>query len=107
MSDKAAPPVIVIFGITGDLSKRKLLPALYHLLSQELLPEDTKIVGISRKPLTPEELLSTVELCVLEKDNVCDPVGLKRVEAAIQTYQLNPEEPEDYRKLNALLDSFD
>jgi glucose-6-phosphate 1-dehydrogenase len=104
---KPAPPVIVIFGITGDLSKRKLLPALYHLLSQDLLPEDTKIVGISRKPLTPEALLSTVELCVLEKDNVCDPVGLQRVQKAIQTHQLDPEQPEDFQKLSKLLDSFD
>jgi glucose-6-phosphate 1-dehydrogenase len=111
MSETAASqkpaPVIVIFGITGDLSKRKLLPALYHLLSQGLLPEDTKIIGVSRKSLTAGELLSTVELCVLEKDNVCDPVGLKRVEAAIQTHQLNPEEPEDYQKLGKLLDGFD
>jgi glucose-6-phosphate 1-dehydrogenase len=103
----AAPPVIIIFGITGDLSKRKLLPALYHLFRQELLPEDTKIIGISRRALTAEELLSTVELCVLEKDNVCDPVGLKRVQKAIQTHQLNPEAPEDYQKLSELLDSFD
>lgn len=105
--DAAVPPVIVIFGITGDLSKRKLLPALYHLFSQELLPEDTKIIGISRKPLTPDELLGTVELCVLEKDNVCDPVGLKRVQAAIQTHQLNPEEPADYQKLQHLLEDLD
>lgn len=112
MSDQTAdtasvPPVIVIFGITGDLSKRKLLPALYHLLSQDLLPEDTKIIGISRKPLTPEELLGTVELCVLEKDNVCDPVGLKRVQKAIQTLRLDPEEPGDYKRLRELLDSLD
>lgn len=103
----APAPVIVIFGVTGNLSKRKLLPALYHLLSQELLPEDTKIIGISRKPLTPKELLSTVELCVLEKDNVCDPVGLKRVEAAIQTHQLDPEVPADFTRLSELLDTFD
>jgi glucose-6-phosphate 1-dehydrogenase len=105
--DPKHPPVIVIFGITGDLSKRKLLPALYHLFRQELLPEDTRIIGISRKPLTPEKLLSTVELCVLEKDNVCDPVGLKRVQQAIRTLQLDPEKPEDYRELGKLLDSFD
>jgi glucose-6-phosphate 1-dehydrogenase len=104
---KPAPPVVVIFGITGNLSKGKLLPALYHLLSQDLLPEETKIIGISRRPLTPEELLSTVELCVLEKDKVCDPVGLKRVSAAIQTLQLDPEQPADYQQLKALLDSFD
>jgi glucose-6-phosphate 1-dehydrogenase len=101
------PPVIVIFGITGDLSKRKLLPALYHLFRQELLPEGTQVVGISRRPLTTEQLLDTVELCVLEKDNVCDPEGLKRVQAAIRTVQLDPEAPDDYRELRELLDSLD
>lgn len=100
-------PVIVIFGITGDLSKRKLLPALYHLLSQDLLPADTKIVGTSRRPLSTKDLLSTVELCVLEKDNVCDPVGLKKVNDSLSTAQLDPENPEDYSKLKNLLDSFD
>jgi glucose-6-phosphate 1-dehydrogenase len=100
-------PVIVIFGITGDLSKRKLLPALYHLLSQELLPAETKIVGISRHALTVEELLSTVELCVLEKDKICDPEGLARVNAALQTHQLDPDNSGDYTALAQLLDSFD
>ncbi|HYH36546.1 MAG TPA: hypothetical protein VD706_03540, partial [Candidatus Saccharimonadales bacterium] len=107
MSEYGDSPVIVIFGITGDLSRRKLLPALYHLFRQELLPPDTKIIGISRKPLTPEELLSTVELCVLEKDNVCDPIGLRRVQEAIQTCRLDPEKPEDFRRLSELLTSFD
>ena len=100
-------PVIVVFGITGDLSKRKLLPALYHLLSQGLLPEDTKIVGISRRPLSADQLLATVELCVLEADNVCNPAGLARVRASLQTFQLDPDQPADYGKLKDLLDSFD
>ena len=100
-------PVIVVFGITGDLSKRKLLPALYHLLSKDVLPEDTKIIGVSRKNLTTQELLDTVELCVLEKDNVCDPVGLKKVQAAIQTFQLDPDVGEDFDKLKILLDQID
>ena len=42
------PLVLIIFGITGDLSQRKLLPALYHLVKRHELPEHTKIVGISR-----------------------------------------------------------
>ncbi len=107
MSEPPKPPVIVIFGITGDLSKRKLLPALYHLFRQELLPEGTKVIGISRQPLTPEQLLDTVELCVLEKDNVCDPEGLRRVRDAIQTLRLDPETPGDYQELSRLLDGFD
>lgn len=102
-----APPVIVIFGITGDLSKRKLLPALYHLLRQDVLPANTKIVGVSRHAMTPDELLATVELCVLEKDQVCDPVGLRKVRDALHTVQLQPDNPADYGKLKQALDSFD
>lgn len=105
--DSTAPPVIVIFGVTGNLSRRKLLPALYHLFRQGLLPQETKVIGISRRPLAPEELLNTVELCVLEKDNVCDPVGLQRVKSALQTLQLDPEEPGDYHRLGRLLDELD
>lgn len=100
-------PVIIVFGITGDLSKRKLLPALYHLLNQGALPADTKIIGISRRPLTTEQLLSTVELCVLEKDNVCDPKGLELVRKALHTLQLDPEKSGDYDKLASLLHDFD
>jgi glucose-6-phosphate 1-dehydrogenase len=33
------PCIVVIFGASGDLTKRKLLPALYHLEQEELLPE--------------------------------------------------------------------
>lgn len=100
-------PVLVIFGITGDLSKRKLLPALYHLLSQGQLPEDTTILGISRRPLSSDELLEQVELCVLEKDNVCDPEGLRRMQAALQSVQLDPSAPDDFARLQQVLDSLD
>ncbi len=102
-----AAPVIIVFGITGDLSKRKLLPALYHLLNQDLLPPDTKIIGISRRPLAVDELLSSVELCILDQDKVCDPTGLDRIRSALQTHQLEPDKPGDYTKLKELLESFD
>ena len=100
-------PVIVIFGITGDLSKRKLLPALYHIMSQSLLPADTKIIGISRRPLDVDDLLGSVELCVLEKDNVCDPTGIQRLRDTIESFQLEPGNPEDFVRLRELLDALD
>lgn len=40
---------MVIFGISGDLAKRKLLPALFHLEKLKLLPDVFKIIGFSRK----------------------------------------------------------
>ncbi len=45
------PCIVVIFGASGDLTKRKLLPALYHLEQANLLPEDFVVVGVARRPL--------------------------------------------------------
>ena len=42
------PCAIVIFGASGDLAKRKLLPALYELALQKLLDEKSYIIGFSR-----------------------------------------------------------
>jgi glucose-6-phosphate 1-dehydrogenase len=45
------PCIVVIFGASGDLTKRKLLPALYHLDQGGLLPKDFAVVGVARRPL--------------------------------------------------------
>ena len=45
---------IVIFGATGDLAKKKLIPALYKLWQKKLLPENILIVGASRRDLPKE-----------------------------------------------------
>src|SRR5947208_13011751 len=45
------PCVVVIFGASGDLTKRKLLPALFHLEQSGLLPKDFAVVGVARRPL--------------------------------------------------------
>ena len=49
------PTNLAIFGATGDLSKRKLLPALYNLAHDGALPERFNLVGISRSEMTDEE----------------------------------------------------
>ena len=49
------PGVIVIFGDSGDLTARKLIPALYDLATQRLLPLEFAVVGISRTELSHEE----------------------------------------------------
>src|ERR1700722_20213291 len=48
------PTIIVIFGASGDLTKRKLLPALFHLEQNGLLPREFAIVGVARRPLGGE-----------------------------------------------------
>src|SRR5215210_2633838 len=45
------PTNLVIFGATGDLSKRKLLPALYNLAHEGALPERFNLIGVSRSDM--------------------------------------------------------
>ncbi|HET7320638.1 MAG TPA: glucose-6-phosphate dehydrogenase [Candidatus Saccharimonadales bacterium] len=104
MSNSARDPsVLVIFGITGDLAKRKVLPALYHLIKDDILHEKTMVVGTSRRPLTTDQLLEQVELCVLEADNVCDPAVMRKIREKIVTIQLDPGEDKDYSILHTEL----
>jgi glucose-6-phosphate 1-dehydrogenase len=56
-TDKAppAPPsVMVIFGAGGDLTRRKLIPSLFHLTNDGLLPENFAVVGVDRLELGPD-----------------------------------------------------
>lgn len=49
------PLVLVIFGGTGDLARRKLIPALFRLWQQQLLPEAFAVVGVAREHMDDEE----------------------------------------------------
>jgi glucose-6-phosphate 1-dehydrogenase len=51
MADANLACLIVIFGASGDLTRRKLVPALFELFSTGLLPERVAVLGISRSPL--------------------------------------------------------
>ncbi len=52
---KIPPTIFVIFGGTGDLNARKLVPALYHLFLDGWLPEQFALIGTGRTELTDEE----------------------------------------------------
>ena len=48
------PAAIVIFGASGDLTRRKLIPALHSLGCEGLLPRDAQVVGVARSPYTDQ-----------------------------------------------------
>jgi glucose-6-phosphate 1-dehydrogenase len=73
----APPCVLVIFGASGDLAKRKLIPAIYNLAAGGFLPEEFAIAGISRSPMSDDEFrqkmsqdLHTFETGTLEPERV-------------------------------------
>src|SRR3954451_6150345 len=51
---KAPPGVLVVFGASGDLTSRKLMPALANLACRDLLPPEFAVVGIARTDMTDE-----------------------------------------------------
>ncbi|HLL14186.1 MAG TPA: hypothetical protein VK388_03840, partial [Pyrinomonadaceae bacterium] len=62
----AEPCVVVIFGATGDLTKRKLVPALYRLVQERLVPAEFAIVGAARTELSSEEFRANMKEAVAQ-----------------------------------------
>src|SRR5579862_7343313 len=55
------PLTIVIFGASGDLTSRKLIPALFHLDMAGLLPDDANVVGVARSPFSHDAFRAKAE----------------------------------------------
>lgn len=62
----AEPCVVLIFGATGDLTRRKLLPALFRLSQQRLVPAEFAILGTARNPLNDEEFRTLMKQAIAE-----------------------------------------
>src|SRR5947208_4790721 len=58
------PCVLVVFGASGDLTRRKIFPALYALAFRRLLPERFAIVGVARTEETSEEFAGRMKEAV-------------------------------------------
>ena len=66
---KVDPFDLVVFGGTGDLAYRKLYPALFHRDIGEQLSDPTRIIGVSRRPLTPDGFRRSVREALLKHND--------------------------------------
>lgn len=106
-SNRLPPTVLVIFGATGNLVGRKLLPALYHLMEAGRLPKSFRIVCVVRKDTTIESLVQQTEITLLRQDHECDPEILKRLQACMSIVKMDSTNKAEYRNLLNLLDELD
>jgi glucose-6-phosphate 1-dehydrogenase len=60
------PCVLTIFGASGDLTRRKIFPALYSLALRDLIPEQFAVLGVARSEHSTEEFVSSMEAAVRE-----------------------------------------
>ena len=98
------PCTYVIFGATGNLSRIKLMPALYHLDVANRLPVGTRILAIGRRPWDQEKWLSEVRDMVLAKSrDDFDEAIFKRFSERLQYHQGDIKQPECYTELAELL----
>jgi glucose-6-phosphate 1-dehydrogenase len=104
MPETKIPTIFVIFGITGDLAQRKLLPALYHLIKDDLVHEKTRIVGLSRREVGTQDILNEIRESVCKEDGTCDEPALDTFGRMLEMLQFAPAEQEEYRKLKAHMD---
>lgn len=67
---KPEPSTLIIFGATGDLAKKKLLPALYRLLSLKLLPDVFNIIGMATRALSDDEYRNFAKVEIVKNSRV-------------------------------------
>ncbi|MCX7097581.1 MAG: glucose-6-phosphate dehydrogenase [Methylococcales bacterium] len=100
----AEPCTYVIFGATGNLSRIKLMPALYHLDIANRLPEGTRILAIGRRAWDQDKWLSEVKDMVTAKSrDEFDEIVFQRFCGRLQYHQGDIQEPECYSELAELL----
>ena len=102
------PCSIVIFGASGDLTARKLIPALYHLCKDNLLPPAFRIVGFARREKTDESWRTELR-AALDQFSRTKPVDedvWKRFAANLFYCQGDLTDAAAYQKLEGILTSF-
>jgi glucose-6-phosphate 1-dehydrogenase len=105
----ADPCIVVIFGASGDLTKRKLVPALYRLAQERLLPAEFAIVGVARSPMDRDEFRDKMKEAVVSFSDA------RRVDESVwQSFAQgifylagDITKPEMYSELSKLLEQVD
>jgi glucose-6-phosphate 1-dehydrogenase len=102
---RPAPPcAMVIFGAGGDLTKRKLFPALYNLAKRKSLPEDFAVIGVSREQFSTDDFRqrTTQEMGMYATGEV-EQASLNDFAKRLYYTPGDFKDPELYKKLGELL----
>jgi glucose-6-phosphate 1-dehydrogenase len=103
-TDYQSASEIILFGAVGDLSRRKLLPALFQLEQAGLLNPDSRIIGVARQTMDINSFTAFVEESL--KEFVGHDLNVEKIErfkSRLAFYQLDFKETQSYSGLAALL----
>jgi glucose-6-phosphate 1-dehydrogenase len=105
----AEPCCVVIFGASGDLTKRKLLPALYRLVQERLLPAEFAIIGLARTEMSTDEFRARMKEAIVEFSEAksVDEEVWNSFAQGLYYLTADINNPTDYDKLSELLNQVD
>jgi len=107
---RVAPPcAFVVFGATGDLTRRKLMPAIARLILRGSIQEQFAVVGVARRPLSAEGFGDEVVKAIHEfAPGLCgDAEQLREVAGRLDYVSGDFAEPATYQRLRAALERHD
>nr|WP_044747921.1 glucose-6-phosphate dehydrogenase [Bacillus alveayuensis] len=97
--------LVVIFGATGDLAKRKLFPSIYKLYQKGKLAEEFAVVGVARRSLSNEEFRSYVKQSV--EDSINQELKSDTFTSHFYYHSLDVTSTASYQELKSLLERLD
>src|SRR5207245_6155291 len=100
------PTVVVIFGASGDLTKRKLLPALFHLEQSSLLPKEFAVAGVARRDLAAT-FAADMKAGIVEGGVRSDDLRLRDFMEKVSYHSLHFDDSEGYVRLKEKLAEID
>ncbi len=100
--------VLSIFGASGDLTKRKLIPALYNLARENRLPESFAVVGYARSEMTHEIFRDKMRDAVREFSRTgLDESVWERFASTLYFIPGSYDEPQGYQAMKSFIDDFE
>src|SRR3954451_25126011 len=105
---KPDPCSFVIFGVTGDLAHRLVLPALYNLAATDLLPDKFCVVGVARKAMSDDALRDSLMKGLREfATRPVDDKIAKRLLGCVACIAADPKDPASFESLREQRDKFE
>ncbi|KNC20425.1 glucose-6-phosphate dehydrogenase [Arthrobacter sp. RIT-PI-e] len=108
LSRIAGPSSLVLFGVTGDLARKKLMPAIYDLANRGLLPPSFGLVGFGRRDWSDEEFVEQVRDSVTQHARTpFDETVWEQLAAGIRFVQGNFDDDAAFEQLRGTLQDLD
>ena len=107
--EKADNYILVIFGASGDLTRRKLVPALFDLYTLKLLPERFAVLGVSRTELSDAQFRKFISdgITVYSEDEKVDQKQIRQFVKHLYYQPVNTSDASDYSKVKNRLHKID